>query len=51
MGIKQKKIFEIKNPKMTNSKNWVFQNCQFSIFFVKGLIEAKGIDVAQPMWS
>ena len=44
-----------KNSKWPTQKNNVFQNRQFSIFFcenfrVVGLIDVKGIDVAQPLW-
>ena len=34
MGMKQKKFLK-KNPNWPTQKNWVFQNRQFSIFFVK----------------
>ena len=34
MGMKQKKFLK-KKSKWPTQKNWVFQNCQFSIFFSK----------------
>ena len=46
--------------KWPTQKNWVFQFRQFAIFFSKnsglvlglvGLIDAKDIDVAQPIWQ
>ena len=42
MGKKQKKIFEI-----------FFQNAKFEglVLGLVGLIDAKGVDVAQPIWS
>ena len=62
MGMKQKKyFFEEKNSKWT-----IFQNGRFSkssilkkisqqfhrlVLGLGGLIDAKGIDVAQPIWS
>ena len=59
MEIKQ--FFEEKKIKMANSKNWDFQNCKFlkkkcenltdwSLGWYLGLIDAKGTDVAQPVW-
>ena len=53
--------FSKKNPKWPTQKNYVFQNRQFSIFFSQNwaglvlgsveLIDAKGINVTQPIWS
>ena len=43
----QNKKFK-KNTEWPTQKNWVFQFRQFSIFFAK--IDAKGIDVAPPLW-
>ena len=65
MGMKQKEniFFEKKISKWPTKKKLIFQFRQFSIFFCEnfmdyrlvlrlvGLIDAKGIDVAQPMWS
>jgi hypothetical protein len=39
-----------KIPKCPFFKRAIFQNRQFSNFLLVGLIDAKGIDVAQPIW-
>ena len=60
--MKQKNFFfEKKKSKWPPKKKAIFLFCQFSFFLKKffqglvlglvGLIDAKGIDVAQPIWS
>ena len=39
MGMKQKKSFLKKQKKMAKSKNWVFQNRQFSIIFCENFMD------------